>query len=185
MNRRLIALLAVAIVAVGTAGAGAVEPASNHDDQQETYELDLDTEGAGSAASDGEAVQVEIDADGEAEVQDQDGSNDKAAFTEQPGDVTVRVNTSDGQSYEIPVQLGGQGSSFLAQGVDGWELYLQGTTTLDGSDDQVQFFGNFTLTGTDSGYAVNGTAILNVPDGQDTTTYHFAVTGEGEFAPAE
>lgn len=177
MNKRVITIALAFVVALGTTGVGAYGHGNNP--QHDTYDLDLDTEGAGSAASDDVAVQVEIDADGQAEVEDNPDSPDRTAFAG-PNDVTVWVNVTDGDSHEIPVSLGGQGSSFAAAGVDGWALYLQGT-----DQGGAQFFGNFTLTGSDDGYAVNGEAILNVPDGQDTTTYQFAVNGEATFAPAD
>lgn len=186
MHRRPLILAVAALLAVGIAGGATVTaiPGGSGGSGQDTYDLDMDTDGSGASADGTDAVTAEIDANGQATVQDNDGSNDRTAFTEQPGDVTVYVNTSD-EDYEIPVQLGGQGSSYAATGVDGWDLYLQGDTALDGSNDRVQFHGNFTLTGTDDGYAVNGTAILNIPDGQDTNTYRFGVAGSATFGPSD
>lgn len=175
MNRRFLALAVAGLVAAGIAGPMAVH-ANQHGT---TYELDLDTDGAGSSADGDETVQVEIDADGDANVQDNPDSPDRTASGQ---GLTVDVALSNGDSYTLDqITLGGQGSSFAATGVDGWALYLVGT-----DNGGVQFAGNFTLTGNDDGYAVQGEAILNVPDqsGDDATTYQFGVQGEATFAPS-
>lgn len=151
--------------------------------QEEDRELDVDAEGTAENVETGDESDLDVDITGDVTVRESEEGVDETASTDGPT-VDAEITVGD-ETFVIPVQVNGEGTSFEAAGifdVESWRLHAQGQSFSGGQDGSgASFFGNLTLIGNNGDFTVLGDGVLTVQDQGDTTTYDLEFQGTATF----